>query len=735
VTDGDVITAAHSKPQSEMPRRDRSGTLRLALATTFPITLVAAVITDSAAPPGVGMLAWALFWGVGVGSAPWQLNERLRSGPRLLLSGMTALGVSCLGGSMMVLADAWHPRIGLVVVELAAAVMHVRAALGLLGATAKNQGLSSSRTEPQSFVLLSGVEAKERPRHHAPRLTFRHPSLWLTAGGLVLCLAAALAHRHLDPGYFGFLTKVGPAWYIGLAAVLCAFLLARPDSGHESAAAVWGLMLVLTLTPSIVYDGARSQSAGKHLELVQQILVSGHVRSAIAIYDYWPGFFAGVAWIVDPVHAETIVSLAPAAIFWPPLLGCLRVAALRCVFGGLSLTPRQAWVATALAVLADSIGADYFSPQAVGFVLGLGVFGLALRGADVLPGAGLRARSALLTAAGCTLAVTHQLSPYVIGGGLIVLVVFRLVRPWWTPACVLVPAVIWAVINYGTLKSFLSFGQVGDIHNLRPPKIAGPVVLSRSSVVTDSVIALTSGILLLGLLALLTLIRRRRSPMAWGLAVTPAAGLLLVVANPYGQEGIFRASLFGIPWLAALAAQNFADRPSLRSRAGLAAVSGLMVVTFLVSAFGLDIIYTVRKPDLAVLQLLDEQVDRTGGYVLLNLGAGDLPTSIRAGTVIKVSREALNQPVRQVEQLDAGAQEVALTEGLLRFAGSDRSAVFAIWSPVQADYALAYGLQTPDQFRALRDAFTSAPYWKIRSSDGGTVLFQLDPSKLPAGIR
>ena len=43
------------------------------------------------------------------------------------------------------------------------------------------------------------------------------------------------------------------------------------------------------------------------------------------------------------------------------------------------------------------------------------------------------ARLALLLA-GCALAVTHELSPYMVGGVLVILVVFRLTRPWWVPA-------------------------------------------------------------------------------------------------------------------------------------------------------------------------------------------------------------------------------------------------------------------------------------------------------------
>ena len=45
-------------------------------------------------------------------------------------------------------------------------------------------------------------------------------SLVLSLAGGLCCLVAGLTHRHLDPGLWGFLPRIGPLWYVGLGLVV-----------------------------------------------------------------------------------------------------------------------------------------------------------------------------------------------------------------------------------------------------------------------------------------------------------------------------------------------------------------------------------------------------------------------------------------------------------------------------------------------------------------------------------
>jgi hypothetical protein len=640
---------------------------------------------------------------IGLGSAPWQLVPTLGLAERIALSFLVGWSAMTAVPMLMGALNFWHPSAAFVLLAAMAFALHV---VGLRNA------LRDGGRPPPSYDRV--------PETAAP--------LVLAVMGAVLCLQEALLHQHIEPGIWGFLPHIGALWYIGLGLIGLGFVLAHPE-GKERAYAVPVILvvLVLTLTPAIVYDGPRSQAAAKHADLVMQIRTFHEPRSSVGIYNGWDGYFAAIAWLCDVVGIRDPMRLAT---FWPPLLACFRVAALRFLFGSLLPSAYAAWWAVALAVLADPIGADYFSPQSVGFVVAIVLFAIALQ-----QGGGRR-RIPLLLLGGLLLAVTHQLSPYVAGGVLCVLVVFRQVRPSWTPALVLGPAAGWALLHRGQLSGFLSLSDLGKLQNFRPPKTVGgggDVALARLPVVGDTVHALLLGVLVLGLLAAVAVLRDWRSAQTWALACCPGVGLALVAVNPYGQEGIFRALIFGMPWLAVLAVRLLTQTSREIARVAIAGVTGLLAITFLAASFGLDASNVARPSDLAAVQAFVEQGERAPELTpaLLVLGVGDLPTSPPPAdaTYTIVDRKDLNLPVGRRPSLQPQAMVRALTEALLAYTQQDprRAALYALWSPVSQYYGVAYGLQPPEEFPALRDAFLASGYWKPALRRGDTILFTFDP--------
>jgi len=299
---------------------------------------------------------------------------------------------------------------------------------------------------------------------------------------------------------------------------------------------------------------------------------------------------------------------------------------------------------------------------------------------------------------------------------------------------VLAPAILWALAHRGALSGFLSWAAIGRAYNFRPPKTVESPGLQRLPVVNEASQALAAGILILVAVALVALLGRLRSRRAWALIWCPAVGLVLVAINPYGQEGIFRATLFGIPWLALLAAHCFSAPRRLPTRGALLVLTWVLAGTFLVAAFGLDATNVMRPSDVAAFRYFQQQRTypiRT--HYLLALGAGDLPTSLppETGNFQVVRREALNDPVRQESVLQPDLQVQTLTARFIRYSRQPPSAahLYAVWSPVSSYYGLAYGLQTPDQFAALRDAFRRSPYWAVAFHRGGTYLFRFEPTQ------
>jgi MFS family permease len=491
------------------------------------------------------------------------------------------------------------------------------------------------------------------------------------------------------------------------------------------------LVAVLTWTPALTYDGPRVQAAAKHVDFVQQIQQWQTLDTPVAVYNAWSGFFAAMAWFC---HLAGIGDPMQLAILWPALFALARVLVLRFLFGQVLPRAVDCWVAVTLAVLADSIGSDYFSPQSVGFVVGLAAIGFALSRDHAEP----RLLAVLL--AGGVLAVSHQFSPYAVGGALVILVLFRQIRPWWTPALVLGPAVVWAALHWTALRGLLNLKAFGRTENFRPPETLAAAGMHRLPVVRETVLALLLGIAVLGVLAAVNLLRHRRDRRYWALACSSLAGLVLVAANPYGQEGIFRAALFGLPWLAVLGAPVLAA-PRVQVRFVMAWTTACLTGAYLVSSSGLDAVTVIRPRDVAAIRYFEEHGGPrppTAHYLLL-LGAGDLPTTpgLAGGWHQIWSRQRIYTPLPDKTRRAPPEQVALLTERLVRETADPSAppALFAMWSPTSQVFGTAYALQAPADAAALRDAFRTSAYWSVAFERDGTYVFRFEPSRYPAAAK
>lgn len=768
-----MATAAEGHPRDAAPgplaeadvhaQEDRARPLlALSVGGSLALALAGQASPELAWLTTVGML-WFIV--VGIGSAPWQLVRGLGLYERMALSFLTSM--SLLAGLSMVMLSAgvWLPKTATLVLGAVSVPLHLRAsreAAGLLRRRYRlHRDAATRHPRPRgsrgAFTLGPRWSAHDEFIDARPSAVARTSAIWWNAprrGGWLaaptaltgpapaitaalaaaVCLASALLHRHLVPGYYGFLPRIGALWYLGLAlivvtaAVTCLGWSRDPYRSVPEwcrATPVILLVVVLTATPALTYDGPRVQAAAKHIDFVVQILSEHRLASATPIYNAYPGFFSSAAWLCDVSGIPDPLSLA---IAWPVVLGLFRVMSLRVLAGAVLRDPALSWVAVTIAVLVDSLGLDYFSPQSLGFVLGVITLGLALGSRP----ATLRLPMVLL--GGLTLTVTHQLSPFVIGGVLVVLAALRLVRPWWVPGLVLVPASAWAALHWDAVRSFVRLDRFGSAGNFRPPRTVAAAGLDRLAVVDHAVVALVAGILLCCLLAAVALWRHRRSRLAWASVVCPAVGMVAVAVNPYGQEGIFRAALFGIPWVALLAARLFAS-PRLRTALILGGTYAALTATFLVSDFALDAVNVIRPSDLSAVR----SFEALGGprpqypYYLLVLMPGDQPTvpATVGGRHFMWSRERIGLPAERVGSVAPRTEMELLTRRFVSY--TDQSArhaqLYALWSPVGAEYGRAYGLQTTARARSLRDAFVDAPFWAVQARYGDTYLLRFEPAQ------
>jgi hypothetical protein len=694
---------APRRDQAEAPAADRA-----ALTGLFAVSLAVYASARVGQLPNLALAAELGVLFFGIGTAPLQLSPTVALPARLGVAGLLGLSTVLLIGTTMVLWPLWQPELVAIILLAGACAAH---AIALPSALAD---LRLSRRRPRPPPILRAAIT---------------PWLLCTLVGTSLWLGSAIFTGHLVPGIGGFPAQITPLWYAGVVLVLAAIVLAMREQRETYAViAVASLVLALTLSPALLYGMPRSQSAAKHVEFVHLILGSHHLRAGDGIYFAYSGFFAGTAWLCQLARVSDAIGLAT---FWPVVVGFLRLAELRFLVGRVIEGNQRRWAAITLVVLVDALGADYFSPQSVGYVIGLGVFALALRAEPDVDG---RWTAALLVVSGCALAVTHQISPYIVSGALLILAGFRCARPQWAALTILVPAALWAVLNRDVLSGFVSVSTLGDVSNFTPPHTAARPGLSRDQIVAQSSYALTLGLLVLIAGAFVGFARHWRERWAWAYVASAGAGLVFVAVNPYGNEGIFRASLFAIPWLAIVAAHAIRHAASaLGSYAWLALSLGLLCI-FLVSAFGMDATAVMRRGDLDALRVFERTAPRDA--YLLKVGFGDLPSGPPhvPPSSHEIGFEEVNDPAAQLPGRPEPKDLEALAERSERYVEGELGArierLYAMWSPVSLLYARKYALQLPSQSVRWREILLASRSWQLVYREDGTYLFR---TAAPAG--
>jgi len=219
-------------------------------------------------------------------------------------------------------------------------------------------------------LVLNQPPVKERPLRPADALLPAAVALW--AVGVSKVDASAI-------GPFGLLTALPLVYYAGLALLVlsAAIELRRPRlSGWRMSLHSVALVVMLYGTAPLVYREGRYSWLYKTVGVVQYVNAHGSLNSHIDIYNNWPGFFAFAAWFDRVAGVTTPLAYAK----WAQLIFELAaVPLLYLIYDGLRLSTRQRWVAMLLFSSSNWIGQDYFSPQALGTVLSLGIMAIAMR--------------------------------------------------------------------------------------------------------------------------------------------------------------------------------------------------------------------------------------------------------------------------------------------------------------------------------------------------------------------
>lgn len=193
--------------------------------------------------------------------------------------------------------------------------------------------------------------------------------------------AFGISHTNVSSlGSYGLLPLLPLTVYLGVALLVLSAAIEltrdRPPSRWRMSAHSVGLVIMLYAIAPVVYSQARYSWLYKTIGVVQYVNQHGHLDNQIDIYQNWPGFFALAAWFGKVAGVASPLSYAK----WAQLV--FELAALPILYSAyqaVSLSLRQRWLALMLYPAANWIGQDYYSPQALGTLLSLGILALVLR--------------------------------------------------------------------------------------------------------------------------------------------------------------------------------------------------------------------------------------------------------------------------------------------------------------------------------------------------------------------
>jgi ABC-type amino acid transport system permease subunit len=433
------------------------------------------------------------------------------------------------------------------------------------------EGLVEHRTAVQSPAVNSPSypatpgrisASMPRPSGRARFVTVRHNLVFLVVP-FAAVLLWILGFWGADPRNMcalGLLSLFNAAIVSGLVLLIGGFLysLYRARPGWVLGTYLVTYIALIHGTPPLLYGTLRYSWAYKHVGIVDYILRTGSVDPSIdvgQIYHNWPGFFAGSALLTSLAGQPDALEIAG----WAPLaFNLMSLLVLRYVFRGMTRNRSLVWLGLLFFFLINWVGQEYFSPQALAFVLYLGLIGLLIRQPTHRPHI---APFALIVA---TLAVSHQITPLMMLFAVSALVATRRARGWYLPLVALVLVATWALTgarDYTLVNLQELVVEFGD------PVGNADQTLDKSAALSGTELLVVWGgrftVIVASAVAILGLVRRTRARdlrvTATVLMVLPA---LLVLTTGFGGEVLFRAFLFAAPFIAFLAADACLPRGS-----------------------------------------------------------------------------------------------------------------------------------------------------------------------------
>ena len=685
--------------------------VRLVLVAFVVLTLILfglGVLTDSR---GLQSSTATIFLLIELGIAPTLLFRHISA----LWFALIALSLSVSGtiaiGFIMAVFHIWHPSIAMGLVVIATSAMLA------VSVSRDLPQLRADRTNRVSVVVTR------------PSLSSTARVNLLSVLGLGIVVLVAVTNQ-MNPQPGGLFSTINPLWYLGLLVIVASVVMAGIS---RASAAVPVLMLsgVVVLSQSIVYGSPAVMSAARHVGIIDYVRIHQGLDRSLDIYQAWSGMFAGMAWLSDVANIANVMTVAT---WWPVLLSPATALALALLASRFLKSGLRIWMAAAIFTLTSTLNIVYFSPQSVGLLLAIVIMALAVsprRQPGTRSPVG-SARVVLILIFSMVMAVSHQISPYLTVAALVAMLIFGYLRPWWISLVVLAPAVLWAVANTAVLGHFLSIGALGALlSNVKPPtqsfaQLPTPFIATATFNIPAAVLVLV------GLAAGATILILR-TRVSWALGFAAVSAISLIAATNYGQEGIFRVTLFAGIWLSILAA----GLPVRATPFTIPALAASLALLLGINAFGqtaLDWNRVVTK-DSAIATQTYESIAPDHSLLLLTgtPKASPLAISGRYLDVGYLSRESLGGYPSPLIAYDPAADLARLTTNLVRY--SPATGYYALVSTSIGAYDERYGFQSYADYQELAATMAVSPLWHPIRKGATSTLYEITNAGLALGGR
>ena len=555
-------------------------------------------------------------------------------------------------------------------------------------------------------------------------------------------------------GPYGLLAAAGFWVVAGLLVLLGGFvveLLRGAPRGWVLGVYLAGLIVAIHAVVPIVYGTPEYAWVYKHIGIAAALGRYGHVTDPSNIYQQWPVLFAAAAAVAALSHVG-LLTLAT----WAPIAFELADALLLLgIFRLLTGDRRIAWLAVLLFEgLVAWVGQDYLSPQAFGYLLWLGVVLVVLRwlrapappaaaygrvarmreplltGLPQPPEVTTRTRMAAVALVGTTyfaIVAAHQLTPYVALAGIGALTLLGVVRPAWLLVLLAAIAGGYLIPRYDIIGH-----DFGGLFSGGNPFANASGVSAASHAGAETTTALIVRGLAAGmwLLALAAIARERRAlgrvAVAAALAFSP---FVVLGAQRYGGEAIYRVYLFSAPWCALLIA-----RALWSLRAGVArwlAIGGLSAAALfagLQGLYGPVRVQAVTAGELSASAWLYSHVP--SGSVIV-LPANNFPVLQSADYEAYPVQIMPSDPQYDAVTLDE-ADQAAVQRWIFDLGYRD---VYIVVSRSMGVYASYFG--APSGFAALAAHAATAPGWTAVYRTADATIYRVtlaEPSRASAAV-